>query len=144
MSPEDTAPFLQAAAGGLSPGQAPAVQIGACRAIVHLCQRASGPTLQPHLPQIYQGTSCVLYYSCLCCACDCVSAVSLLGVKAAMHGPASDGGRSVRCTISVRECHLRFIAIFTQGSLASVQSCIRPPCLEHTQLCSRPAFTMYV
>ncbi|KAL0051329.1 hypothetical protein WJX82_005781 [Trebouxia sp. C0006] len=55
VSPEDTAPFLQAAAGGLSPGQAPAVQIGACRAIVHLCQRASGPTLQPHLPQIYQG-----------------------------------------------------------------------------------------
>lgn len=75
MSPEDTAPFLQAAAGGLSPGQAPAVQIGACRAIVHLCQRASGPTLQPHLPQIYQGIGCVLsctiaVFAALVSACE--------------------------------------------------------------------------
>ena len=59
ISSEDTILFLQAAAGGLSPGQAPAVQIGACRAIAHLCQQSTGAALQPHLAQIYQGTICL-------------------------------------------------------------------------------------
>lgn len=60
VSNEDSIPFLQAAAGGLAPGQAPPVQIGACRAIVHLCQRITGAALQPHLPQIYQGLGALL------------------------------------------------------------------------------------
>ena len=48
-------PFLQAAAQGLGPTSAAPVQIGACRAIVHLCQRSAGIDLQPYLSQIYQG-----------------------------------------------------------------------------------------
>lgn len=55
MSSEDSVAFLQAAAGGLAPGQAPPVQIGACRAIVQLSQRTTGASLQPHLRHIYSG-----------------------------------------------------------------------------------------
>ena len=55
VSSEDSVAFLQAAAGGLAPGQAPPVQIGACRAIVQLSQRTTGASLQPHLPHIYSG-----------------------------------------------------------------------------------------
>ncbi|KAL3138300.1 hypothetical protein ABBQ32_006113 [Trebouxia sp. C0010 RCD-2024] len=55
VSSEDSVAFLQAAAGGLAPGQAPPVQIGACRAIVQLSQRTTGASLQPHLRHIYSG-----------------------------------------------------------------------------------------
>ncbi|KAL3142974.1 hypothetical protein ABBQ38_003256 [Trebouxia sp. C0009 RCD-2024] len=55
VSNEDSIAFLQAAAGGLAPGQAPPVQIGACRAIVQLSQRTTGASLQPQLPHIYSG-----------------------------------------------------------------------------------------
>ncbi|PRW57646.1 importin-9 isoform X1 [Chlorella sorokiniana] len=49
------AAYMQAAVAGLAPGSPPAVQIGACRALAQLCEKARPEELVAAAPQMFAG-----------------------------------------------------------------------------------------
>ncbi|KAI3434732.1 hypothetical protein D9Q98_002793 [Chlorella vulgaris] len=55
IPPHQRAAFFQAAVAGLAPGSPPPVQIGACRALATLCQKAKREEVATVAPQMFAG-----------------------------------------------------------------------------------------